>query len=402
MAHVRVDRGAALLAIAILLACPDAVAGQVPTDVAPSRVLHGRESPRAVAVRTSESIRVDGILDEDAWTSVPAITDFRQTQPSEGEVLSERTEVRFLYDSEALYVGAHLFDSGPVYARLKRRDASFADTDLFAVFIDGYHDHTRAYRLAVNAAGVRKDSHVNPDGSNGDTSWDPVWQASTQITADGWVAEMRIPFSQLRFSPADVQEWGIQVERKIRHTQEWGYFAFTPLLEAGGIAQYGHLEGIRGVEPGRRLELLPYVTARAERVQPTADPDVGYSDPFRSGSAFVGGAGLDLKYRVAPNVTLDASANPDFGQVEVDPAVINLTAFETRYQERRPFFVEGSELFQFQEGAGPAGSTGQSPKCVKPYCTNLYGGPAASSWAPCNRAEALAKVDSRHSSSTGT
>jgi hypothetical protein len=359
---------------AAALALPGGVAAQAVPEAAdrltqdasssvPQATSHETDAPRVRAVRAPEPIRLDGDLSEEAWASAPALTEFRQTQPNEGLPLSEPTEVRFLYDSDALYVGALLFDDGPIYARLKRRDASFADTDLFAVFIDGYHDHTRAFRLAVNPAGVRKDSYTNPDGSNGDGSWDPVWEAATRITNDGWVAEMRIPFSQLRFSPADEQVWGIQVERKIRHTQEWGYFAFTPLLEAGGIARYGHLEGIQGVQPGHRLEMLPYVTGRLERVRPGTSSSAGFADPFRSGSNWAGGAGVDLKYRLGPNVTLDATVNPDFGQVEVDPAVINLTAFETRYEERRPFFVEGSDLFQFQDG-GTGGSTGSPPQLV--------------------------------------
>jgi len=301
--------------------------------------------------------------DEEAWASAPPVTEYRQTQPDEGEPISQRTEARFLYDDDALYVGAMLYSEFPVAARLKRRDSSFADTDLFAVFIDGYHDHQTAYRFVVNAAGVRKDSRANPDGSNGDTSWDPVWEARAQISDEGWSAEMRIPFSQLRFSPADIQIWGIQIERRNRFTDEWAYSAFTPLLERGGVARYGHLVGIEGVQSTRPIELLPYVTGRAERLRVPASTGVGSANPFRSGSDYFGSAGLDLKYRVGTNLTLDAAVNPDFGQVEVDPAIINLTAFETRYQERRPFFVEGTDLFSFQEG-GTAGSTGRPPQLV--------------------------------------
>ena len=324
---------------------------------------HTTSAPQTVAVRLTSSMRMDGMPDEEAWASAPPVTEYWQTQPVEGEPASQRMEARFLYDDDALYVGAMLYTNGPVAARLKRRDSNFADTDLFAVFIDGYHDHQLAYRFVVNAAGVRKDSRANPDGSNGDTSWDPVWEATTQVSDEGWSAEMRIPFSQLRFSPADRQVWGIQIERRDRFTNEWSYSAFTPLLERGGVARYGHLVGIEGIEPTRPLELLPYVTGRAERVHVPASTGADFDNPFRSGSDYYGGAGLDLKYRMSTNLTLDAAINPDFGQVEVDPAIINLTAFETRYQERRPFFVEGQELFTFQEG-GPAGSTGRAPQLV--------------------------------------
>ena len=306
---------------------------------------------------------MDGLPDEEAWAAAPPVTEFWQTRPFEGEHASQRTEARFLYDDEALYVGAMLYTDGPVAARLKRRDSNFADTDLFAVFIDGYHDHQLAYRFVVNAAAVRKDSRAGPDGSNGDTSWDPVWEATTQISDEGWSAEMRIPFSQLRFSPAELQVWGIQIERRDRFTNEWSYSAFTPLLERGGVARFGHLVGMEGIEPARPLELLPYVTGRAERLHVPGSSSVGFANPFQSGADFYGSAGLDLKYRIGTNLTLDAAVNPDFGQVEVDPAVINLTAFETRYQERRPFFVEGQDLFTFAEG-GPAGSTGRQPQLV--------------------------------------
>ena len=334
---------------------------ETPQEPQNQRDSHMTSAPQARAVRLTGSLRLDGIPDEEAWASAPPVTDYWQTQPDEGERFSQRMEVRFLYDDDALYVGAMLYNETPVAARLKRRDSSFADTDLFAVFIDGYHDHRSAYRFVVNAAGVRKDSRANPDGSNGDTSWDPVWEADAQISDEGWSAEMRIPFSQLRFSPADVQVWGIQIERRDRFSQEFGYSAFTPLLERGGIARYGHLVGIEGIERARPLELLPYITGRAERLDVPAS--TGLSDPFRSGSDYFGSAGLDLKYRMGTNLTLDAAVNPDFGQVEVDPAVINLTAFETRYQERRPFFVEGADIFSFQEG-GTAGSTGRPPQLM--------------------------------------
>ncbi len=325
--------------------------------------LHAATAPRTQAVRLAGSLDIDGLPDEEAWASAPPVSEYRQTQPFEGEPISQRTEARFLYDDDALYVGAMLYSEGPVSARLKRRDGSFVDTDLFAVFIAGYHDHKSAYRFAVNAAGVRKDSRANPDGSNGDTSWDPVWAAATRVSDEGWSVEMRIPFSQLRFSPADIQVWGIQIERKVHFNNEWAYSAFTPLLERGGVARYGHIEGIEGIERARPFEVLPYVTGRAERLHAPVGTGAGLTDPFRSGSDYSGSAGLDLKYRVGTNLTLDAAVNPDFGQVEVDPAVINLTAFETRYQERRPFFVEGGDLFTFQEG-GTAGSTGPPPQLV--------------------------------------
>ncbi|MCH7892133.1 MAG: hypothetical protein IH921_11585 [Gemmatimonadetes bacterium] len=184
---------------------------------------------------------------------------------------------------------------------------------------------------------------------------------ATQVTEAGWSAEMRIPFSQLRFSPDEEQVWGIQIRRNIHRNQERVAYPFTPTLERGGASRFTHLDGIEGIEPGQRLELLPYVAARGEYLQLGVPSGINFSNPYRSGSDYFGQAGLDLKYRLASNVTLDATVNPDFGQVEVDPSVINLTAFETRFQERRPFFVEGGDIFRIGEG-GPAGSTGRPPQ----------------------------------------
>ena len=260
-------------------------------------------------------------------------------------------------------MGADLHDTGPIRTRLARRDAPVPDADFFIVYLDSYHDHRTAYRFAVNPSGMMRDEIVQGDSRFGDASWDPVWEVATEVREDGWTVEMRIPFSQLRFSRETVQEWGIQIERRISRREERAVFAFTPKLESGGVPRFGHLEGIRGIRPEGRLELLPYAGARAEYVRRDVSDEVAFSNPYRSGSDYFGSAGLDLKYRVSSNLTLDATVNPDFGQVEVDPAVINLTAFETRYDEKRPFFVESSEIFEFSDEGG-RGSTGRPPQPV--------------------------------------
>ncbi|MEQ1858143.1 MAG: DUF5916 domain-containing protein, partial [Longimicrobiales bacterium] len=200
-------------------------------------------------------------------------------------------------------------------------------------------------------------------GGGGDDSWDPVWEVSTRITEQGWSAEMRIPFGQLRFTPDADQTWGIQLERRINRNQELAVFSFTPKLERGGVARFGHLSGLQGIEPGRKLEVLPYVGMRAEYVRQDPSTQVSFSNPFRSGSDYFARAGVDLMYGLGSNLTLNATVNPDFGQVEVDPAVINLTAFETRFEERRPFFVEGADIFQFSRG-GNCCSTGNPPQVL--------------------------------------
>ena len=319
-------------------------------------------APRARAVRVNGGIALDGVLEEAAWSAAPPIEDFIQTLPLEGDPASERTEVRIVYDDNAVYVGAHLADRSTVTTRLARRDAGLEDSDVLVVLFDSFHDHETAYRFWTNPSGVKGDAIVTGNGTGrGDTSWDPVWEVATQVTAEGWTAEMRIPFSQLRFSPDRSQVWGVQIERNINRLQENATFPFTPLLERAGVSRFAHLDGIAGIEPGRRLELLPYAVARGEYVQLEAPSGVDFRNPYRTGSDYAGSMGLDLKYRLSSNLTLDGTINPDFGQVELDPSVINLTAFETRYAERRPFFVEGADIFGFGE-AGPMGSVGRGPE----------------------------------------
>ena len=371
-----------LLSAAWAFFAPLSLLGQGPEPgalVSGARVPHA-EAPRARADRATGSIRIDGRLDDASWVSAAPITHFTQIDPQEGEPATEATDVRLVYDDEALYVGAMLYDAGEIRTRLARRDARIPDSDLFAVSIDSYHDHQTAYRFATNPSGQKLDEIVSDlagvgrgglaastragpggAGSSRDTSWDPVWEVATELGEDGWSVEMRIPFSQLRFSREEVQEWGIQIERTIRRREEQVFFAFVPKLERGGVARYGHLDGVREVKPGRRLELLPYAGVRAEYLHLANEADVAFANPFRSESDYRSSAGLDLKYRVTSNLTLDATANPDFGQVEVDPAVINLTAFETRFEEKRPFFVEGADIFRFSQQEN-RGSTGRPPE----------------------------------------
>ena len=330
-------------------------------------ILPHSETPVVGAVRVSTSIQIDGMPDEAAWAAATPMTVFTQIDPNEGEPVSQPTDVRFLFDDDALYIGGRFYDSGPIMTRLARRDAGVSDSDLFTVSIDSYHDHQTSYRFTTNPSGIKRDATVasgsRGGGGRGDSSWDPVWDVVSVITDEGWFTEMRIPFSQLRFRPGDDMLWGIQVERNIRRVEERAVFSFTPKLERGGVARYGHLTGIRGIGGGQKLELLPYVGMSAEYIYQEPSSQVAFDNPFRSGSDYFGRMGVDLKYRLGSNLTLDGAVNPDFGQVEVDPAVINLTAFETRFQERRPFFVEGAEIFNFGRG-GPTGSTGRAPQIL--------------------------------------
>ena len=338
---------------------PPAEAGGPPAE-SPASYSHDVMAPRAVAVRASQSFAIDGSLDEAGWMDAPAITGFLQSVPDEGLPVSEETELRLLYDDENIYVGAWLWDEGEVQSRLSRKDGTVPDADFFVVLFDSYHDHRTAYRFGTWPSGVKKDQIIIAGGGLNDTSWDPVWDVQTTITGEGWFVEMRIPFSQLRYSADDIQNWGFQAERRLRRKGEDAAWAFTPRSEPRGVARYGHLDGIEGIGQGKRLELLPFVTGRAEYLQIAQSDAADFPNPFRSKSELIGNVGLDLKYRIGTNVTLDATVNPDFGQVELDPAVINLTAFETRFEEKRPFFVEGAEIFRFGDlGGRPGGSEAQ-------------------------------------------
>jgi len=304
-------------------------------DSAPATV------PLSIAVRASGPIRLDGKLTDAAWRDAPVTDRFTQIDPEEGKPASQRTEVRVVYDDEALYVGVRLWDDGPITARLGRRDGPLGDSDWFGLMIDSYHDHRTAFGFDVNPAGVRRDEVKTIETD--DNSWDAVWDVATSVDSAGWSVEYRVPFSQLRFSMDSVQTWGVQFERVIGRRNEYAVSTFIPKKSSGGVPMYGHLGGLRNISAGRRLELLPYAVTRSEYVDPGANP-------FRTKHEQFAAAGLDVRYRVASNLTLNATLNPDFGQVEVDPAVVNLGVYETFFQEKRPFFLEGSEIFDFGLG----------------------------------------------------
>ena len=299
---------------------------------------HDRDAPAATATRITGTIHIDGVLDEPQWKTAQPVTQLTQLDPREGKPASERTDIRFLYDDDALYVGATMYDAHPVTGRLGRRDMDMSASDWLTVILDANHNHLTAVGFEVNPLGVRRDQTRSPNGE--DDSWDPVWEVTSARSDSGWTAEMRIPFSQLRFSGKTNLVWGLQIERQIARNQEFANWAFTPRDQPGGLPRFGHLMGLSGLASGKRLELMPYAVARSENIYRAGNS-------FRDDHEFHGDAGVDLKYRLSTNLTLDATVNPDFGQVEVDPAVINLSAFETFFPEKRPFFVEGSELFNF-------------------------------------------------------
>jgi hypothetical protein len=321
---------------------PPASAEAIAADTGSLRHANGRTPPVARAQRISAAPRIDGSLDDAAWASAAPITDLWQNTPNEGQPASERTDVRIVYDDEAIYVGARMFDREPalVHSQLSRRDNT-GTSDLFTIAFDSYLDHRTAFQFSVNPSGVRADAITTQDNDSGDDSWDPVWEVRTRRDSLGWTAELRIPFSQLRFSAAPVQTWGINIVRFIQRRAETSEFAWKGQTEEGYASYFGHLSGLEALPQPRRLEILPYASSKAQ-----FDPATP-GDPFHDGSRVATAGGVDLKYGLTSNLTVDATFNPDFGQVEQDPAFVNLSAFEQYLQERRPFFIEGADIFNF-------------------------------------------------------
>jgi hypothetical protein len=319
-----------LLALALASGVPEAAAGQqAPTVLAEVR-----------ATRTARPPSIDGRLIDEVWTQAEPVSTFTQRDPVEGAPASERTEVRFLYDDDALYVAARLRDSEPdlIATRLSRRDNA-ADADLLSIYLDPMHDRLTGAVFRVSASNVQQDSTLYNDSWQ-DGSWDGVWNSAVTVDEEGWSVEMRIPLSQLRFPLAERHTWGVNVERFIRRKNEYAWLRMVPKNESGVASKMLDLTGLDGIRPRRNLELLPYTAARAEFVQPSRP-----GNPFNDGARAFGAAGVDMKWAVNSNLRLNATVNPDFGQVEVDPAVVNLTAFETFFEEKRPFFLEGSQIF---------------------------------------------------------
>ncbi len=306
-------------------------------------------TPILAAAPTDAAVQVDGRLDEPAWQQAEAATQFLQFEPREGEPATQPTEVHVLYGPTSLYVGATLHDDRPerIQQTLGRRD-EYTQADWFAVSIDSHFDRKTAYLFALNAAGVQYDALRAEDldeddgpGGGGDKSWNAIWHASSRVTPDGWVVEMQIPYSMLRFSRAEVQTWGIHFSREIPRLGEKSEWPLVPRTErANLVSRFGLLEGISGIEPRRDVQITPYALSRLR-----TEEDVERSGRLAGETAV--DAGMDLKLGIGSNVTLNATINPDFGQVESDPAELNLTAFETFFSERRPFFVEGMQNYRF-------------------------------------------------------
>jgi hypothetical protein len=322
----------------------------LPSTVSSQPSLHpdtARTQKVATAVRITGGVNVDGKLDDPQWKTAPAISDFIQKDPVEGAAPSDSLEVRFLYDDDALYVGTRVVSKDPrgIQAPVSRRD-NISQAEHIWISLDSYRDRRTAYSFGITASGVRGDwYHPSDNETEVDLSFDPVWEAAADMNSTGWTAEMRIPFSQLRFNAADVQHWGLNIDHWVPSKNEDVFWIPIPKKATGWSSRMGALEGIRGIKPSRRLELLPYVASDATT---TGKRDT--RNPFDDGRNLGARVGGDLKMGLGPGLTLAATVNPDFGQVEADPAEVNLSAFESIFPEKRPFFVEGSQLLR---GQGP-------------------------------------------------
>ncbi|HWP36811.1 MAG TPA: DUF5916 domain-containing protein [Gemmatimonadales bacterium] len=279
---------------------------------------------------------IDGLVTDDVWRTAQRITEFREFQPSEDKDPRFATEARVAYDAHNFYVFVRMFDPSPdsILRLMARRDVRTA-SDQIKILIDSYRDRRTGYEFAVNPAGVKRDYAIYNDGEE-DDAWDAVWDAATTIDSLGWTAEFRIPLSQLRYSPGSSNTFGFGVWRDIQRYTERVSWPLYRVSQAGLVSQLGEVTGLEGLGAPRRIEIRPYGVAK--------NVSVPQANGFSRGQQFTGGA--DIKYGLTSNLTLDATVNPDFGQVEADPAVVNLTAFETFFEERRPFFVEGTGLFR--------------------------------------------------------
>ncbi len=291
--------------------------------------------------------KIDGLIDNNIWDIVEWSGNFIQRSPNDGEEPSQETAFKVLYDDNNLYVLIRAFDTEPekIVRRMSRRDGF--DGDWVEVNIDSYFDKRTAFSFTGSVSGVKGDEMISNDGDSWDSTWDPIWYLKTSIDSLGWIAEMKIPFTQLRFSNhKESQVWGFQINRRFFRNEEQSHWAYFSQDESGWVRHFGELHGIKNIKPKRQIEISPYILAKTESY--TKDED----NPFSEGFEPSFGAGIDGKIGITNDFTLDFTINPDFGQVEADPSDVNLTAFETYFQEKRPFFIEGRNITNFQISGG--------------------------------------------------
>jgi hypothetical protein len=337
-----------IVAVLSLLTVPAAAQQLVSRDRAPAPTPRPAATTVATAIRATASPQIDGLDSDALWRDAVAVDGFRQFDPQEDVEPALRTEARFAYDDRNLYVLVRAFDSSPdsIMALLSRRDER-TQSDYIRVIVDSYHDKRTGYQFMVNPAGVKRDLYLYND-TNEDISWDAVWDVRTSIDSLGWLAEFRIPLSQLRYPKKDTHTFGVAVHREVGRTNERSSWPVWRRSQAGLASQLGEVQGITGISSPRRLEFMPYSVQSNSSVARTGE----FARTQR------GTFGADIKYGLSSNLTLDAAINPDFGQVEADPSVLNLSAFEQFFGEQRPFFLEGTGIFRFDQDCNDGSCTG--------------------------------------------
>lgn len=318
------------------------VAGMAPSALAQEpaveRLTFG-ERPIGTATRVTDAPVIDGVLDDSAWRNVEVLGGFTQAEPFQGQPASLTTDVRIVYDDDALYVSAVMHDDDPsrIVTTDTRRDSSLTDMDSFQIILDTYHDQQNGFVFGTNAAGIQYDAQIRNQGRPED-SWDGSWDVMTSVTETGWSAEFRIPLRTLRYGPAP-QTWGVNFQRNIQRTRERTYWAPIPqVFDLQRLSSAGELRNL-ALQTPRNFKVLPYAISSANR-------------SFGQGATtgYNGDVGFDAKFGITPSLNLDATYNTDFAQVEVDNEQINLTRFNLRFPEKRPFFLENSGLFRVGKG----------------------------------------------------
>ncbi len=297
------------------------------------------------SVANREPIKIDGLINDDAWNAVEWSSDYVEFEPDNGTAPTEQTKMKIVYDDKNIYIAFKCYQKDPatIERRMGRRD-DFPG-DWIEVNIDSYGDDRSAFSFTASASGVKGDEFISNNG-NFDSSWNPIWFLDTNIDAEGWTAEIRIPLSQLRFGNDDEQVWGIQSTRRYFNNEERSLWQPLPANPPGWVSEFGELRGIKGIKPQKQLEIQPYTVTQLDTFE--AEP----GNPFRDGSDTKLTGGLDAKIGITNDLTLDLTINPDFGQVDADPGAISLDGFEIFFQERRPFFVENKNVFDFRVGGG--------------------------------------------------
>ncbi len=310
-----------------------------------------KRKAHASRLTADQTINIDGLLTESLWEGGAWEGDFIQRQPNEGEAPSQKTKFKILYDDKFLYMGIRCYDDEPdkIVSRLARRDAW--EGDLIVVSFDSYHDQQSCFSFSVSAAGVKADEKLTDNGNSSDSNWNPIWFTKTNIDTEGWTIELKIPFSQLRFSKADTQVWGLQFMRKLFRKEERSTWQRIPLDAGGWISNFGELHGLSNLKGIRQIEIQPYVVGSIS----THEKQDG--NPFRTGSNKTLSAGVDGKIGLSNALTLDFTVNPDFGQVEADPAALALDGFQLFFSEQRPFFVENKNTFRYNVSQSAAQNT---------------------------------------------